>query len=76
MIIGESTVPTAGGGTKTVTDYELISSEGISTTLNGMIDLEDCVGSFLMFKTRNDNNEKVYYEEFAMSAIYGVPKAG
>ena len=67
VIIGAKSVRLENGETKTVTDYSLISSLSKSTVLNGMIDLEDCVGSFLMFKTNQ------YYEEFYMSAIYGEP---
>ncbi len=37
--------------------------------MSGMIDLGDCVGSFVMFTTESDK----YYEQFAMSAIYGIP---
>lgn len=67
ITIGAKNVKLENGETKTVTDYSLISSLGKSTVLSGMIDLDDCVGSFLMFKTNQ------YYEEFYMSAIYGVP---
>ena len=70
VIIGAKSVRLENGETKTVTDYSLISSLSKSTVLNGMIDLEDCVGSFLMFKTNQ------YYEEFYMSAIYGEPFEG
>ena len=56
-------------GTKTITDYSLISAEGNATTVNGMVDLEDCEGTFMMFSSLNN-----VYEEFAMTSIYGVPK--
>ena len=69
VILGKDTVGVQGGGEKTVTDYAMISSVGGSTTVNGMVDPEDCVGTFLMFTSRDN-----YFEEFAMSAIYGVPR--
>lgn len=68
VVIAPKTV-TDGQTQITVTDYTKISSLGKTTTMSGMIDLEDCVGSFLMFTTESDK----YYEQFAMSAIYGVP---
>ena len=51
-----------------VTDYTLISSNGQSTALEGMIDLEDCVGSFFRFDTY------LPYQHFAISSVYGVRK--
>lgn len=68
VVIAPKTV-SDGQTEKIVTDYTKISSLGKATTLSGMIDLEDCVGSFLMFTTESDK----YYEQFAMSAIYGIP---
>ena len=68
VVIAPKTV-TDGQTEITVTDYTKISSLGKTTVMSGMIDLEDCVGSFLMFTTESDK----YYEQFAMSAIYGVP---
>ena len=71
VIIAPKTVTEENGTEKIVTDYTQISSLGKTTTMSGMIDLEDCVGSFLMFTTEADK----YYEQFAMSAIYGIPYA-
>ena len=59
--------PTTVGG-KTVTNYDVISSNGQSTTQTGMIDLEDCVGTFL--KVQFTNN--VFYGKYAMSSIWGL----
>lgn len=58
--------------TKIVTDYEAISSnaeegKNPSTSMEGTIDLEDCVGSFI----RVDYD--MPFEKLAFSAIYGVP---
>lgn len=69
IVIAPKKIQTDGQAEKTVTDYTKISSLGKTTTMSSMIDLEDCEGSFLMFTTESDK----YYEQFAMSAIYGVP---
>ncbi len=58
--------------TKIVTDYEAISSKteegkNSSTSMEGTIDLEDCIGSFI----RVDFD--MPFEKLAFSAIYGVP---
>lgn len=60
--------------TKVVTDYEMISSKagvsGIpSTSMEGTIDLKDCIGTFI----RVDYDYS--FEKVAFSAIYGVPVA-
>ena len=54
---------------KTVTNYDVISSNGQSTSQTGMIDLEDCVGTFLKVEFTNS----VYYGKYAMSSIWGKP---
>ena len=60
--------------TKIVTDYSAISSyttggKNPSTSMEGTIDLEDCIGSFI----RVDYDMPL--EKLAFSAIYGVPVA-
>ena len=65
VIIAPKTLP----NDEIVTDYDVISSNGLSTTGTGMIDLEDCVGTFLKVDFANNT----YYGKYAMSSIYGNP---
>lgn len=67
--------PTEKDG-KTYTDYSKISAEGENIGgYNGMIDLEDCVGSFLKIASGSQpsgsGSDALAFEHYAMSAIYG-----
>ena len=61
---------TVNGETVTVieTDYTKITSLGNSITLDGMIDPEDMVGTFLRI------DATLRHERMAISSIYGLPK--
>ena len=61
---------TVNGETLTVieTDYTKITSLGNSITLDGMIDPEDMVGTFLRI------DATLRHERMAISSIYGLPK--
>lgn len=80
-------VPAGGGWVKVIiapmekdgkiyTDYSKISAEGENIGgYNGMIDLADCVGSFLKIasgdKPAGWGTDALSFEHYAMSAIYG-----
>ena len=65
IIIAPKTMPNG----QVVTDYEVISSNGQNVTHTGMIDLEDCVGTFL----KVDFSNSIYYGKYAISSIWGNP---
>ena len=54
---------------KVVTDYSYISSLGGSASLEGLFDLVDCQGAFLLFTLG------IEFEQMAISSFYGLPKA-
>lgn len=53
---------------KVVTDYAYISSLGGSASLEGLFDLVDCEGAFLLFTLG------IEFEQMAISSFYGLPK--
>ena len=65
IIIAPKSLPNG----QVVTDYEIISSNGQNVTHTGMIDLEDCVGTFLKVDFANST----YFGKYAMSSIWGKP---